>query len=143
MKKKRLSVSVAEDRETPKVVSGKVKPRNPIAANPLLGKAARHKTRKSRQGESRANIRQALRRAAKGGTSSDDWQNSSPATVVAVLPVISTSDTDVRNIAGLGFPDLLDVAAPLELHLHCFMTTIHPPLFLRPSVFAANCSATA
>ena len=107
MKKKRLSVSVADDRRTTKVVGVTLKVstskvRNPIAANPLLGTAARHKSRKSRQGESRANIRQALKRTARGQTkrgSSDDWQNSSSSLVAAVLPVIAASYDAHQNVA--------------------------------------------
>jgi len=136
MKKKRLSVSVAEDRKTPKAISGKVKPRNPIAANPLLSKAARHKTRKSRQGESRADIRQALRRAAKGGAGSDDWQNSSSATVVAVLPVITASDEDVQKIVSarspltLSFPQLLPQLLPKLLqHTYPFASVFERSVF--------------
>ena len=98
MKKKRLSVSIAEDRKTTTVVGDSAKPRNPVAANPLLGKAAYHKTRRSRQGESRANIRQALKKAARNGRGRDDWQSSSPGLVVAVLPVIATLDADLQNI---------------------------------------------
>jgi len=113
MKKKRLSVSVAEDRKTTKVAAGTSKVRNPVAANPLLGKAARHKSRKSRQGESRANIRQALKRTARGQTnkgSSDDWQSSSASLELAVLPVIAASYVADQNV---GYCHLSDPARAL------------------------------
>jgi len=91
-----------------------VEVRNPVAANPLLGKAARHKTRKSRQGDSRAQTRQSMKKVARG---SDDWQNSSNKNAIAVLPVIKTLDVDLHNVSFCTLPVLAPVhsqATPLS-----------------------------
>jgi len=71
MKKKKLSVTGSEAKSSKLKSTGKV--RNPIAANPLLGKAACHKTANSRKSASRAQTRQSMKKVARG---SDDWQNS-------------------------------------------------------------------